>query len=106
MARFLQGSRYTNGVVSVNRDNDQFLILRNILNIAPATTDTYLSVTNVMLNRPDIISYTVYQRPDLWWAIFDVNGIKSPYDVQLNQQLRIPALNIVLSAINTLNLNL
>jgi hypothetical protein len=107
MARFLAGSRYTNGVVSVNRDGDQFLVLRDLLVLDPAPTDSFITVTDEMLNRPDIISYVAYQRPDLWWAIFDVNTIKNPYtDLYVNQRLRIPELDLLLSAINLLNLNL
>jgi hypothetical protein len=107
MARFLSGSRYTNGVVSVNRDGQQFLVLRDLLALAPDPNDSFLNVTNEMLNRPDIISFIAYSRSDLWWAIFDVNNIKNPYaDLQVNQRLRIPELTKLLAAINTLNLNL
>ena len=106
MARFLQGSRYTNGVVSKNRDGNQFLILRNLLILAPSELDTFITVTNEMITRPDILSFVAYQRPDLWWAIFDINAIKDVFSLQVNQKLRIPPLNNVLSAINTLNSNL
>jgi hypothetical protein len=107
MARFLTGSRYTNGVVSVNRDGQQFLVLRDLLVLAPDPSDSFLNITNEMINRPDIISFIAYNRPDLWWAIFDVNNIKNPYaDLQVNQRLRIPELTKLLAAINTLNLNL
>jgi hypothetical protein len=106
MARFLQGSRYTNGVVSTNRDGNQFLILRNILSLAPSENDSFVTVTNEMISRPDILSYVAYQRPDLWWAILDVNGIKNVFSLQVNQKLRVPQLSDILSAINTLNNNL
>lgn len=107
MARFLTGSRYTNGVVSVNRNSQQFLVLRDLLVLPPDPNDSFLNITNEMINRPDIISFVAYSRPDLWWAIFDVNNIKNPYvDIQVNQRLRIPELTKLLAAINTLNLNL
>ena len=107
MARFLSGSRYTNGVVSVNRNGDQFLVLRELLTLLPAPTDSFLNITNEMINRPDVISYIAYQRPDLWWAIFDLNNIKNPFtDLVVNQRLRIPELSLLLAAINTLNLSL
>jgi len=107
MARFLSDSRYTNGVVSVNRNGQQFLVVRNLLVLNPAPTDSFITVTNEMINRPDIISYIAYQRPDLWWAICDINTIKNPYtDIKVNQRLRIPELNLLLAAINNLNLNL
>lgn len=106
MARFLQGSRYSNGVVSVNRNGDQFLILRDTLVMPPDEDDQFITVTNEMLNRPDIISYVAYQRGDLWWAIFDINAIKNPMSVKINQRLRIPELSKLLAAISTLNLDL
>jgi hypothetical protein len=107
MARFLAGSRYTNGVVSINRNGDQFLVLRELLVMPPAPTDSFITVTNEMINRPDIISFIAYQRPDLWWAIFDINTIKNPFgDLQINQRLRLPELSLLLAAINQLNLNL
>jgi hypothetical protein len=106
MAIFLSGSRYTNGVVSVNRNGAQFLIPRDTLVLPPDEDDQYITVTNEMINRPDIISYVAYQRGDLWWAIFDVNNIKNPMSVQINQRLRIPDLDKLLSAISTLNLDL
>lgn len=106
MARFTTGSRYTNGIVSVNRNNDQFVVLRNLLILPPAPTDIYMTVTNTMLNRPDSISVIAYQRPDLWWAIFDVNGIKDMFSLQVNMRLRIPQLDTLLAAIDTLNNNL
>lgn len=106
MARFLQGSRYTNGVVSVNRNNQQFLILRDTLVMPPDEDDQFITITGEMINRPDVISYIAYQRADLWWAIFDVNNIKNPMSIQINQRLRIPELSKLLSAISTLNLDL
>jgi hypothetical protein len=106
MARFTTGSRYTNGIVSVNRNGDQFVVLRNLLVLPPAQTDTYITVTGTMINRPDTISTVAYQRPDLWWAIFDVNGIKDMFSLQVNMRLRIPELDTLLAAIDTLNNNL
>jgi hypothetical protein len=107
MARFLTGSRYTNGVVSVNRNGDQFLVLRDLLILAPDPDDSFLNITDEMLNRPDIISFIAYNRPDLWWAIFDINNIKNPFvDIKVNQRLRIPELSKLFAAINNLNLDL
>jgi len=106
MARFQAGSRYSNGLVSVNRNKAQFLVLRDLLNLQPAEDDSFITVTDEMINRPDIVSYIAYQRADLWWAIFDVNNIKNPLSLKINQRLRIPELSQLLAAISTLNLDL
>lgn len=106
MAIFLSGSRYTDGVVSVNRNNAQFLVPRLTLIMPPDEDDSYLTVTGEMINRPDIASFIAYQRGDLWWAIFDINNVKNPMTLQVNQRLRIPDLGKLLAAISTLNSSL
>jgi hypothetical protein len=106
MARFLAGSRYTNGLVSVNRNNQQFLVPRETLVMPPADDDQFITITNEMINRPDVLSYVAYQRGDLWWAIFDVNNVKNPMTIQINQRMRIPDLSKLLAAISTLNMDL
>lgn len=103
MGRFLKGSRYTNGVVSENAKGEQFLVLRQLLSLDPDEDDSFLTITSEMINRPDILSFIAYQRPDLWWAILDVNEIKSVFDIRINQKLRIPDLTKLLSAISNLN---
>lgn len=104
MARFKVNSRYTNGIFTLDANNNEFLILRSKLEIAPSGQDMYFVVKGDHLKRLDLISNEVYGQPNLGWAIMDVNNIKQPlFELQIGQQLRIPPLNVLLQAIENLN---
>lgn len=103
MANFKKFSRYTGGTATKNRSGRNFLILRQPLNLQPADGDVFVSVTQELLQRPDLVSYKAYGVPDLWWAIYEFNGIRDPiFDVKLGQVLRIPELSRVIQAIANL----
>jgi len=104
MARIKPGSRYTNGIFTLSPENKEFLILRKFLSIPQSGQDSFFVVTGEFIHRVDQISQQVYGRPDLAWAIMDINQIKQPlFDLVVGMELRIPPLTLVLDAIERLN---
>jgi len=103
MANFKQSSRYANSQVTKNRSGKDFLILRQPLNLLPDQGDTFITVLQEHLERPDIISSLAYNDPDYWWVIFEFNGIRDPlFDLKIGQNLRIPEIERVLAALTEL----
>jgi hypothetical protein len=103
MANFKRLSRYTGGLATKNRSGKDFLILRNQLDLLPDEGDSFITVTQTILDRPDLLSNEMYNTPDLWWVIFEFNGISDPlFGLKLGDTLRIPELDRVLAAINKL----
>ena len=105
MANFKNLSRYTGGQLAVNREGVNFIVLRNSLNLQPANDDIFITIPKQLANRPDLISYNVYNTQDLWWVIYEFNGIQDPlFGVPAGTILRIPALNRVLQAVAALQI--
>ena len=103
MANFKDLSRYTGGSVEKNRGGKDFLVLRKSLNLEEADGDSFVTVTKDLENRPDLVSSKAYGIPDLWWAIYEFNGIRDPFfDLKEGTTLRIPELERVIDAINAL----
>jgi hypothetical protein len=103
MANFKETSRYSRAIVTTNRSNKQFILLRRPINLSPDQGDTFFEVTQEVLKRPDLIAQTFYGNPEYWWVIYEFNGIRNPlFDLKLGQVLRIPALDRVLEAIQDL----
>ena len=104
MANFQEYTRYTGGQVATDREGRQFLVLRQPLGLQQQSDDVFIVITQNYIGRPDLISYTAYNQPDLWWVIFEYNNIYDPlFDLQIGQTIRIPELNRVLAAISALN---
>lgn len=105
MAKFRSGSRYTNGIFTLNPENQEFMILRENINIPETSQDVFLIVTGEHIKRPDSIAEQTYGSPELWWVIMDINNIREPlFDLEVGQELRIPPLAIILDAIEKINL--
>lgn len=103
MANFKKTSRYKNGLVTKNRSGKNYLLLREPLNLEPGPGDTFINVTQEILQRPDLISQIAYNNPEYWWVIYEFNSIKDPlFELKLNDTLRIPPLEKVLKAIQSL----
>lgn len=103
MANFKNLSRYTNGQVTKTRSLKDFLILRRPLNLAEDDGDVFVLVTQELEKRPDLVAAKAYDNPDLWWVIYEFNGIRDPlFDLKQGMLLRIPALDRVLEAIEAL----
>ena len=104
MANFGSYTRYLNGEVATNRSEKQFLTLRSKLNLEPSDGDVFVPITQDILRRPDLISYKAYGTSELWWVIYEYNGIKDPlFDLKLNQTIRIPEINRVLAALENVD---
>lgn len=104
MANFKRYTRYTNGNIDKNRIGINFIILRKPLNLEEAENDTFISISQDLINRPDLISYKAYGTPDLWWAIYEYNGIRDPlFNMQPGQIIKIPQLQRLTDAIEALN---
>ena len=103
MANFRKLSRYTGGQLSNNRSDREFLVLRRPLQLQPSDNDVFVQITQEFLSRPDLMSYKAYGTPDLWWVIYEFNGIKDPlFELKLGTILRIPEKERVLEAIENL----
>lgn len=103
MANFKSTSRYSRAIVTTNRSNKNFILLRKSIDLVPDQGDTFFTVTQEVLNRPDLIAQTFYGNPEYWWVIYEFNGIRDPlFGLKLNQILRIPDLSRVLQAISKL----
>lgn len=77
--------------------------MRRPLKLEPADGDAFVTITQDLLQRPDLISNKAYGTPDLWWALYEFNEIRDPlFELQLGQVLRIPELERVLSAVKEL----
>lgn len=104
MANFKPGSRYTNGVFTLNNQDQEFLTLRQNLIISESGQDLFFTVEGRHIQRPDLIAHEAYGRTELWWVIADINDIRQPiFDLVIGQELRIPPLTLVLDAIERLN---
>lgn len=103
MANFKRTSRYKRAIVTTNRSNQNFIILRKPLVLEQADGDTFFEVTQEVLKRPDLVAQTFYGNTEYWWVIYEFNGIKDPlFELKMGQILRIPALERVLVAIEQL----
>ena len=104
MANFKRLTRYTNGFSYKDRSGNDFLVLRQPLQLDPGDDDILISVDQNILQRPDLISSKAYDTPELWWAIYEFNGIKDPlFELKIGQILRIPNKERLIDAINRLN---
>jgi hypothetical protein len=104
MANFKKNTRYTNGQIDTNRSGKQFLVLRKALKLEPNSGDVFVAITQDILQRPDLIAHKAYGIPELWWAIYEFNGIHDPlFELKLGQTIRIPAIKRVLEAIDSMN---
>lgn len=103
MANFRKLSRYTGGLVTKNRSDEDFLILRRPLNIEQSDGDVFVVVDKELESRPDLVSTRAYGIPDLWWAVYEFNDIRDPlFQLKAGQILRIPDLDKILIAIENL----
>ena len=103
MSNFKNTSRYSQPVVSKNRSNKTFIVPRSPIKIESGEGDTFLTITQELLIRPDLISQRAYGNSEYWWVIYEFNGIIDPlFDLKLNDVLRIPPIENVLIAISLL----
>lgn len=103
MANFKPLNRYTNGIVTFTRNNEQFLVLRESLQLEQDNTDVFVTINQDLIRRPDLISFKAYGNPDLWWVIYEYNQIRDPiFDLRIGQIIRIPSIDRVTAAISKL----
>lgn len=103
MANFKRASRYSKKEIENNRSDEQFIVLRQSLNLEPDSGDVYVTINQELLQRPDLIAYRAYGDRELWWVIYEFNGISDPlFELKLNQTIRIPALSRVQNALATI----
>ena len=103
MANFKKTSRYSKATVATNRLNKNFILLRRPLELSEDQGDTFFTVTQEVLKRPDLISQNFYGDANYWWVIYEFNGIKDPlFELKMGQILRIPDISRVLEAISKL----
>ena len=60
--------------------------------IPNSPSDRYITITEAMAGRIDLVSYEFYGTPELWWIIAEANGIAfPPDDLAVGDVLRIPS---------------
>lgn len=103
MANFKENTRYTNGFTTTNRSNKKFLVLREALELEPTERDIYVTITQDIENRADLIADKAYGDTKLWWVIYEFNSVRDPlFDLSAGSTLRLPPLDLVLEAVNNL----
>lgn len=103
MANFNRQSRYAKRETEEDRAGQQFITLRKPLNLEPDSGDIYVTINQELLQRPDLIAHRAYKNKDLWWVIYEFNGISDPlFELKLGQTLRIPALTRVQAALSNI----
>lgn len=103
MANFRDYTRYTAGRIAENRSGEKFLALRKPLNLQEADDDVLVQITQDLVDRPDLVASKAYDNPDLWWVIYEFNGIQNPLeDLNIGDILRVPDISRVIDAIDKL----
>lgn len=86
--------RYRNCLILKDKTTDEILLsTRDIEMIPYKHSDIFHTVKINEIGRLDLIAYTYYKNPLLWWVIAQANDIYDPFkDMQLGMSLRIPLL--------------
>lgn len=53
------------------------------------------------IDRPDLISYRLFNTVELWWLVLDYNKITDPYTLQIGQKLKIPSVDVIKSKLDS-----
>lgn len=72
---------------------------RSFDNIRSVPNWTYYTVSDSDKFNAPLISYNLYDTPDLWWAILVYNGITDVFTLTPGTRLKIPDQNAVISAL-------
>ena len=86
-------SRYRSLWRLTTTQNQTFIETNYITTIPTSTTDKFHFVEPGETNRLDIIAYTYYKLPQLWWVIAMANNITNTLSVTSGTKLRIPSMN-------------
>ena len=65
-----------------------------------SSRDKIVTVSRRLVGRLDLLAFDSYGNPNLWWVIARANDISDPFDIEIGDQLRVPARDIVLSVLN------
>lgn len=95
-AQYKTLSRYTK-VPILKEKGKQYHATNRIRFVFSSPSDIYYVVTNMTVNRLDLISLKMYNSPIYWWVIAEANFIFDPFnEVYLGRKLRIPPLDSAL----------
>lgn len=85
-------SRYANSKVVYYTENKllSFKTYKKQTSASPGLNDKYYVITPGTEYRPDLVSYTAYGTPDLWWTIMEANNIKDVFDFKAGLNIFIP----------------
>jgi hypothetical protein len=70
--------------------------------IPPQSDDILMQLNNTYQYRPDLLSYDLYQTPNLWWVFYQRNPntlTKPPFDFKQGTAIFIPKLTTLKSAL-------
>lgn len=95
---------YSKADILTTSKGKQYFKAKKFPSVPPAESDLY--VVTVESDRLDVLAYTFYKDPTLWWVIAAVNNnvtLGSMFPIP-GTQLRIPTdLNRVLTILNSAN---
>lgn len=85
-------SRYASSGVIYYTENKllSFKTYKKQTGTTPDLNDKYYVVTPGTEYRPDLVSYSAYGTPDLWWRILEANNIKDIFDFKSGLNIFIP----------------
>ena len=76
-----------------NKKNDQYLDILTIRQVPASDDDVVYTVQPQFTHRPDLLAYSVYGTPKLWWVFAQRNMdvLKDPvYDLVAGLEIRLP----------------
>mgnify|MGYP000033806148 CR=1 FL=1 len=76
-----------------NKKNDQYLDILTIRPVPASDDDVVYTVQPQFTHRPDLLAYSVYGTPKLWWVFAQRNMdvLKDPvYDLVAGLEIRLP----------------
>lgn len=85
-------SRYANSSVIYYTENNliTFKTYKKQITNTPGENDKYYVITPGTEYRPDLVSYSAYGTPDLWWRIMEANDIKDVFEFKSGLNIFIP----------------
>jgi len=83
---------------------DGYLDVLAFIDLPTESDDVQYTIENIYMHRPDLLAYTIYNDPQLWWvfAVRNKDVIKdSVYDFIPGQTIFLPKLSTIKKALGT-----
>ena len=94
-------NRYQDKVLISNSRGQRIQLIQKRWFPTTSDSDTLIYVDIKYQYRPDVISIDYYNTPLFAWAILAANDIRSIWQLEAGQFIKIPALSQILKGLNT-----